>query len=33
VNAMGLILELTTARPLNLQNAGWSFGFNLRPAF
>jgi hypothetical protein len=33
VNAIGLILELTTARPLNLQHAGWSFGFNLRPAF
>ncbi len=33
VNAMGLILELTTVRPLDLQNAGWSFGFNLRPGF
>ena len=33
VNAMGLIFELTTARPLDLQHAGWSFGFNLRPAF
>jgi hypothetical protein len=32
-NAMGLILELTTARPLDLQHAGWTFGFNLRPAF
>jgi outer membrane protein assembly factor BamA len=33
VNAMGLILELTTVRPLDLQGAGWSFGFNLRPGF
>ena len=33
VNALGLIFELTTARPLDLPHAGWSFGFNLRPAF
>ena len=33
VNAVGLILELTTVRPLDLQSAGWSFGFNLRPGF
>ena len=33
INAMGLLLELTTVRPLDLRNAGWSFGFNLRPGF
>lgn len=33
LNAMGLILELTTVRPLDLKSAGWTVGFNLRPAF
>jgi hypothetical protein len=33
LNAVGLIFELTTARPLDLDHAGWTFGFNLRPGF
>jgi Tol biopolymer transport system component len=33
LNAVGMILELSAARPLDLKNAGWAFGFNLRPAF
>jgi hypothetical protein len=33
LNALGLIFELTTARPLDLDHPGWRFGFNLRPAF
>jgi hypothetical protein len=33
LNAVGLIFELATARPLDLDHAGWTFGFNLRPAF
>jgi Tol biopolymer transport system component len=33
INAMGLLLELTTVRPLDLRNARWSFGFNLRQGF
>jgi hypothetical protein len=33
VNAMGLILELATVKPLDLKRRGWSFGFNLRPGF
>jgi Tol biopolymer transport system component len=33
VNLMGLIFEAAAVRPLDLRNAGWSLGFNLRPAF
>ncbi len=33
LNAMGLVLELAMARPLDLRRTGWSFGFNLRPGF
>jgi Tol biopolymer transport system component len=33
VNAMGLVLEVGTIRPLDLHRAGWSFAFNLRPGF
>jgi hypothetical protein len=33
LNALGLIFELTAARPLDLDRGGWRFGFNLRPAF
>jgi hypothetical protein len=33
LNALGLIFELTAARPLDLDHAAWRFGFNLRPAF
>ena len=33
VNAIGMIVELAAARPLDLRQAGWTFQFNLRPGF
>jgi outer membrane protein assembly factor BamA len=33
VNVFGLIFEAAAVRPLDLPRAGWSAGFNLRPAF
>jgi hypothetical protein len=33
VNLFGLIFEAAAVRPLDLEGAGWSLGFNLRPGF
>jgi hypothetical protein len=33
INAMGVILEVGTTRPLDLRRNRWSFEFNLRPGF
>jgi Tol biopolymer transport system component len=33
VNAMGLVLEVASLRPLDLNDSGWKFAFSLRPGF
>ncbi len=33
VNAFGLIVEMAAVRALDLKQAGWTFGFGLRPGF
>jgi len=33
VNALGMILELATVRPLDLQRSAWTYAFNVRPGF
>jgi hypothetical protein len=33
VNAMGLVLEVDVAKPLDLRRNGWSVVFNIRPGF
>jgi WD40 repeat protein/surface antigen Omp85-like protein len=33
INAGGIIFEFFTARPLDLDHEGWTFGFALRPGF
>ncbi|MGH9372063.1 MAG: BamA/TamA family outer membrane protein, partial [Vicinamibacterales bacterium] len=33
VNAMGMVVEMAVVRPLDLGQAGWTFGFSLRPGF
>jgi hypothetical protein len=33
VNAMGMIVEVSAVRALDLQRGGWKFGFDLRPGF
>ena len=33
VNALGMILELATVRPLDLNRSGWTYAFSVRPGF
>ncbi|MGH9310764.1 MAG: hypothetical protein ACRD1U_15415 [Vicinamibacterales bacterium] len=33
INALGLIVEMAAVRALDLRGAGWTVGFDLRPAF
>ena len=32
-NAVGMIVELSAVRALDLQQKGWRFAFDLRPGF